>query len=212
MSDRKLSPSGWYYVVAGLVLVAGIAGFALLLIGGLSGISGSSEQVVVPGKQALDLTEIGDYTVFHEYRCVIDGRVYSGRPDDASGIECSLVRTSDGHEVKLSPASVHSTYTIGARAGVSVFEFNIDAPGEYMFEANYAAGRLGPKTVMAIGQGFVGRLLVTILGGLGIMLGSFGLAITIVIVTAVKRRRSARRPPEIDEDSVYHAPPVQEGA
>jgi hypothetical protein len=209
MSDRKLTPSGWYYVLAGLVAVAGIAGFAMLLIDGISAISSGSTQVVVPGKQALTLTETGDYTVFHEYRCVIDGTVYSGHAGDASGIECRLTRTSDGQDIKLSPASMHSTYTIGSRAGVSLFEFNIDAPGEYTFEANYPAGRFGPKTVMAIGQGFVGRLLVTILGGLGILFGSLGLAITIVIVTAIKRRRSATRSPEIIEDSVYRVPPVQ---
>ena len=203
MSETNVKPSGWYYVVAGLVLVGGIAGFVFILIDGLSDLSGSMQQVVVPGQHELTLTEAGSHTVFHEYRSVFGDKVYSSRQGGISGLRCRLVSKTTDREVQLSPSSMNSTYSMGSRSGVSIFDFNIDAPGDYMFSAQYPPGQDGPETVMAIGQGFMGRLMMTILGGLGTMFGSMGLAIAIAVVTFIKRRKSRKSPPDIPEVSVY---------
>ncbi|MDP6636256.1 MAG: hypothetical protein QGG42_15255 [Phycisphaerae bacterium] len=204
MAPAKLKPSGWCYVVAGAVLVAGIAGFILFLVGGLSDLSGGLTQMIVPGQHQITLSETGSHTVFHEHRSVVGDKVYSTGPGGISGLRCKLVSKADGREIPLHQGSVSTSYSMGSRSGVSIFDFSIDSPGEYVFSAQYPPGRDGPETVMAIGHGFVGQLLVTILGGIGIMFGSLGLAAAIAVVTFVKRRRSGRRPPEVPEASVYH--------
>ncbi len=82
---------------------------------------------------------------------------------------------------------------MGSRSGVSVFDFSVDSPGEYVFSAKYPADQEGPETVLTVGHGFVKKLLVTILGGLGMMFGGLGLAAAIAVITFVKRLRARRR-------------------
>ncbi|MDP6542811.1 MAG: hypothetical protein QGH60_02405 [Phycisphaerae bacterium] len=91
MSETEVKPSGWYYVLAGLVLAGGIAGFALFLFSGLTDLSGGLTQMVVPGEHELTLSEAGDYTVFHEYRSVVGSKVYSTGQGGISGFNAASV-------------------------------------------------------------------------------------------------------------------------
>ena len=117
MPEMKVSPSRWYYALAGAVLVAGLVGFVLILFSGISGITGGLTQMVVPGRHELALTEAGKYTVFHEYRSVVGNKVYSMRQGGLPGLECSLSRKATGETVPLSRSAMNSTYTMGSRSG-----------------------------------------------------------------------------------------------
>lgn len=193
MSKIKVKPSGWYYVLAGLVLVAGISVFVVFLVNGLLGLSEGMTQMVVPGRHELKLSEAGDYTVFHEHQSVIGNKVYSTGRSGISGLQCSLRSKQTGAEIPLAPSTMNSTYSMGSRSGVSIFGFSIDSPGEYVFSAQYPPGREGPQAVLTVGHGFVRQLLTTILGGLGIMFGSILAAVAITVITYVKRRKARRR-------------------
>ena len=192
MNGQEIRPSRWYYGVAVLVLVAGAAGFAGLLFKNLSGLGESLRQVVVPGKADLALTEPGDYTVFYEYRSVVGSKVYSTEKD-LPGLECALVAKNSGSKVVLSRATSSSTYTLGGREGVSVFEFRVDQPGTYEFSAAYGAGKEGPEAVMAIGHDFTVHLLATIFGALGLIFGSLALSVAIFVVTLIKRSKAQKQ-------------------
>lgn len=193
MSRIKVTPSGWYYVLAGLVFVAGSVGFGLFLFSGLSGLSGGLRQMVVPGQHELTLSGAGDHTVFHEYQSVVGSKVYSTGQGGIAGLRCSLSSKATGQEIPLSPSTVNSTYSVGSRSGVSIFDFSIDSPGDYLFSARYPAGQEGSQAVLTVARGFVEKLLVTILGGLGMMFGGLGIAIAIAVITFVKRRGARRR-------------------
>ncbi len=205
MSETRVKPSGWYYVLAGMVLVGSITGFVLFLVSGLTGLSDSLTQIVVPGERELTLKEAGDHTVFHEYRSVVGNKVYSTGKGGSSGLRCTLRSKATGREIPLSPSSMNSTYSMGSRSGASIFDFSIDSPGDYLFAAQYPPGQDGPETVLSVAQGFVKKLMVTILGGLGMMFGGLGLATAIAVITFVKRRRSRRLPPDLAEASPYRA-------
>lgn len=192
MNGQEIRPSRWYYGVAALVVVVGVAGFAWFLFKNLSGLGESLQQVVVPGRADLELTEPGQYTVFYEYRSVVGNRVYSTERD-LRGLRCALAAKESGSRVVLSRASSSSTYTLGGREGVSVFEFRVDQPGTYEFSATYGAGREGPEVVMAIGHDFTGRLLRAIFGGLGLFFGSLGLGLAIFLVTLIKRSKARKQ-------------------
>ena len=192
MNGQEIRPSRWYYGVAVLVFFLGVAGFAWLLFKNLSGLGESLRQVVVPGKADLVLTEPGDYTVFYEYRSVVGSKVYSTEKG-LSGLECTLAASNSGSKLVLSPASSSSTYTLGGREGVSMFEFRVAQPGTYVFSATYGPGKEGPEVVMAIGHDFTGRLVATILGGLGLFFGSFAAAVAIFLVTLIKRSKARKQ-------------------
>ena len=205
MSEKKIKPSGWFYVLAGLVLVGGMVGFGFFLVDGLSDLSGGLTQVVVPGSQELTFSKTGAHTVFHEHKSIVGSKMYSMTPGGLAGLQCRLVSKADGQEILLSPTSMSSTYSMGSRSGVGVFDFNIDSPGEYLFSASYPPEQEGPQAVLAIGHGFVEQLLTTVLGGLAIMFGSLTAAIAIALTTFFMRRGAKKR---LQEDA---CPPVLPG-
>ncbi len=193
MPNIKVKPSRWYYVLAGLVLGAGLAGFGWFVLSGLSGLTGALTQVVVPGRQELNLSETGEYTIFHEYRSVVGNQVYSMARGELTGLRCNLRCKETGEEIPLSPSAMTSTYSLGSRSGVSVFDFRIDSPGIYVLSALYPVGEEGPETVLSVGHGFVKQLLVTVFGGLGIMFGAGVAAVAITVITYVKRQRAHKQ-------------------
>jgi len=191
MNGQEIRPGRGYYVLAVLVFIAGIGLFAWLLFKNLSGLSEGLKQVVVPGKTDLVLSKAGNYTVFYEYRSVVGNKVYLTERS-LSGLICTLVSKSTGSEIRLSPATMTSTYTLGGREGVSILEFQISQPGAYEFSAGYAEGREGPEVVLAIEQDFGARLFATIIGGLAVLFGSMALALVIFLVTLNKRSKAKK--------------------
>jgi len=182
-------PSGWWFVFAGLVGATVLGLFIYFLFTGIFGLTDGLTQVVVPGKAELKLVETGGYTIFHEYRSRVKGKTYTWGVS-LTGLTCHLTAPS-GDEVPLRPASVNSTYSINERAGTAVLEFTIAEPGVYQFSAAYSDGRAEPEGVLAIGHGFVSKLVTLILTCIATLVFGEGIAVAIVVVTIVRRRRAA---------------------
>lgn len=185
-------PSRKGYVFAAAVLAAGVVGFVLVLFLGLSGLS--MQRVVVPGSAELALKESGRYTIYHESRSVMDGRVYD--VDDVSGLTVELVSAETGESVPLDSPGANTTYDLRGRSGRGVLTFEVDRPGAYRLSADYPAGG-GPETVLAVGKGIGTRIAMTVVGAIAIAIGSFLLAAAIAVVTFVRRRRAIRAAPPV---------------
>jgi len=184
-------PGRWYYGLAAAVFVAGCVYFGVFLWQNISRIGENLTQVVVPGKSQLTLSKPGKYTIFYEHQSVVGNKVYS-TGQELSGLECSLVSMDTGAEIALSPSAMNSTYSLGSRSGVSVFDFQIERPGAYELSAQYSEGREGPEVVLAIGQGFAEDIFKTVFGALGILFGSIGLAVAIIVITLIKRDKAKK--------------------
>src|SRR5208283_1139575 len=122
MDEPRITPSRWYYVLAGVVFVVGWVLFALFLFKTLSGMGAKLQQVAAPGETDLTLREPGNYTIFYEYHSVIGDKVYSTE-ESLSGLACVLVSKAKNSEIALSPSSMNSTYELGGRSGRSIFDF-----------------------------------------------------------------------------------------
>ena len=192
MDSEPISPSRWYYALAGAVIVAGVAFFVITIWKGVSSLPSKLQQVVAPGKAELTLSTSGDYTIFYEYQSVIGNRVYS-TGEDVPGLECTLISKATGAPVALSRSAVNSTYSIGGRSGKSVFDFHIDQPSVYEITSGYPEGRQGEEVVLAVGQGVAMGIIKMVFQSIGILFGSIALTIAIVLITAIKRRNSAKR-------------------
>ena len=187
----RLRPSWWWYVVGGCLIAAAEAGTAVFLIHGVLGGDMDMQRVVVPGESPLTLSRPGSYTIFNEYQSVMVGTCYSNR-EDLAGLTCVLKESKTGRVVNLSPVDGRTSYSGGGRAGVGVFAFEISEPGEYVLTGTYTGpGARGPA-VLAIAHEFGKKLLVLILGSMGISFGGGGLGIVIVLVTFFKRRKARR--------------------
>jgi hypothetical protein len=99
-----------------------------------------SIQIVVPGSSDITLPQPGEYTIFYEYRSMVDNRIYS-TDQDIPAIIVNIVSTDTGDEIALTTPSTSSTYTIGGRSGIGLFDFSIDKPGIYEISASYPAAR-----------------------------------------------------------------------
>jgi hypothetical protein len=182
-------PGRIWYFVAVLVATAGWIGMVVVLAAGLAGSAERMTRVVVPGQAELDLQQPGNYTIFHEYQSTIGNRVYN--VESVSGLNVSVRAKAGGPPLPLR-SGVSSQYNYSGHAGRSLFNFEIREPGSYILSAAYDDGRKEPQTVLAIDRGFVGSLVVTILGALALALGGMATAITMFIVVFVKRRRARR--------------------
>jgi hypothetical protein len=191
MDDMEITPSRKYYVLAGMVFVAGWVLFAWFLVKGLSGMGAKLQQVVAPGETNLTLREPGNYTVFYEYHSVIGDKVYSTE-ESISGLACTLVSKAKDSKISISPTSSNSTYEFGGRSGRSIFVFRIDQPGVYALSATYPQGQQGPEVVLAVGKDFTTGIFTTVLGALAMLFGSIATAVAITLVTLIKRSKAEK--------------------
>ena len=190
--DNKIKPSGWYYGFAVLILIVGIVLFVVFIFYNLKTLPEGLTQLVAPGKSNLTLQTTGKYTVYYEYQSVVGGRVYSTGENLPSGLQFSVATKETGANIPISASTMKSSYSIGGRSGVSVFDFEIERPGVYELTSWYSEGQAGPEVVITVGQGFSANLLITVFGGVGICFGASVIAFIITIMTFIKRQRSKR--------------------
>jgi len=183
-------PSRIWYGAALLCLTAGIGGAVLFLLPRVAEIEGSLARVVVPGSAELRLAVAGHYTIFHEARSSIDGTIY--RADDIAGLTVAVLRLEGQRQVALAAPGANTSYDFGGHAGVSIFSFEVAAPGMYRLTARYADDRSEPRTVLAVGRDFFGALMLAIFGTVGIGLAGVGAAVSVFVVTLLKRRAAMR--------------------
>ena len=192
MDAPPSGPSRLFYALAALVGAAGLAYFAVFLVQGIGELSFGMTQVIVPGEQEIVLPEPGDYTIFHEYESVVDGKVYSG-PAGLAGMQCTLRSKATGSTVPLEKPAGQSTYTINDRSGTSVLAFTIDEPGTYVLTGEYGPNERGPDAILAIDHGFIGKLTTLIFGAMGIFFGTGICTTAIAVITYMLRNNASRR-------------------
>jgi hypothetical protein len=181
MNNHNITPSRWYYGLAIGFFIIGQLSLTLFLFNNLSGLTGALTQVVVPAKSEIVFPETGKYTVFYEYQSVVGNRLFF-TGERLSGLHCTLTSKVTGYRIPLSRPLTRSTYSLGDRKGVSVLTFNIDQQGQE-----------GPEIVLAMGRGFMKKLLGTIFGGLALFFGSVAIAIAIIVVTLLKRQKARKQ-------------------
>lgn len=195
MSNSDLGPSRWYYGLAALIAVAGIALSISTMISGISSMGSEMQQVVVPGNSDLQFSVVGEYTIFYENQSVVDGRVYSTGGDIPS-LQIEVKNKTTGIKVDTYTPGGSFSYSFGGRTGRSVLAFNIDQPGTYVLSAGYPEGTSGPQVVLAVGHGLAGSIVSGIMLPLLLFFGSIVVAAIIVILTYLKRKEAVKRADE----------------
>ncbi|MDP1749453.1 MAG: hypothetical protein Q8L22_08345 [Reyranella sp.] len=177
-----------WFVVAGLIALAGFGGAVLYVMPRLETVDAQVMRVVVPGSAVLALDKPGTYTIYHEQRSFVDGQYHAS--DSVGGLRVGLTAEATGAVVKLTEPSGSSSYSIGNRKGTSILVFTIDQPGRYRLTASLANGRAEPKAVLAVEQGMMAVLFGLIFGTLAITFGGLGVAGAIVAVTIWQRSKA----------------------
>lgn len=161
------------FIVLDSLLTLALVGW--FVVTRISEIPQSMKQVVVPGSSELELSA-GDHVVCWEHWSEVDGKSYSMSPLPMPKFDCSL-RAKDGAPVKLAEVWGKSNYTWFGRRGVAILSFTIDRPGVYAFSA-----KTDRETVLAVGPAFGRKIVMTVLGGLGIAFVMAGMTVGVVLL------------------------------
>jgi len=182
------APRRSHYVVGITILMVGLILFAIL-----SRTPGKAVppeiQIIAPGAREFYLPEAGKYTIFYEYLSILKDKTYStGLP--LSSMLAGLQSQQYYADIELSTPSRRRRYEIGGRAGVSVFEFEIESSGNYIFFIKYADDASGPDVVFAIGKL---RMLGATPGGLGTFFGILIVGGFIILRTFLRRGKARKQ-------------------
>lgn len=194
MNQQESGPSTLFYGLGALIILAGIVAAAVFMMQGVTGLAQLAEgldRLVAPGSMEVEFKEPGGYTVFYEHTSVVEGKVYR-TGGNISGMQCRLISSNTGEEVALSNASGRTSYNIGSRHGYSLMTFTIDAPGTYVFSAQYSEGT-GPQVVLAVGRALPVKAIMTLLSGIFIFIIAFMVGALIIVITLLKRHAVRKR-------------------
>jgi hypothetical protein len=204
-SPQKLKPSRWFYVVGIVILIVGPVVSSVVLFSSVFSNLGNmaaeiqSTQVVVPGSSDITLQQTGKYTIFYEYRSMVGNRIYS-TDENIPGIIVNIVSKDTGDGIPLSSASTNSSYSLGSRSGIGLFDFDIDEPGIYELSASYPAVQgqqeeQRQEIILAvIHSSVIERIFGSIMGivasAMAIVFVPFIVGVAIIIITFLKRRKA----------------------
>jgi len=210
MSEKKLKPTGWLYVLAIFLPIFACAITAVpvylsipKLPGALGDISiNSLTQVIVPGSAEINFKEAGAYAVYYEYRSTIDGMSYV-RGQYPPMMKCQLISKETGRNIELaSPDAKGEMYSTGnqGRAGVLMKSISIDQPGIHEFSCRYPDDSSQPQIVLAVGPNFVweffnlaAKPVGAMVCGMSVFLGVGVISTIMVVIVALKRNQSKSR-------------------
>ena len=186
MNHQAKKPSWLWFLVVGLILVAGIAAAVGIFVGGISSAANSLQRMIVPATQTMTFDEPGRYGIYHEHRSVLKGRTFRQWPGQID-FEATVTRLSDGAQIPVEGSTINTTYTLGKRQGRGIFQFDIEQAGQYEIVVG-----ADDEAVVAIGRSIVGTILFAILGPMGVCFASFVLGLVMAIVTIVRMVRYRR--------------------
>jgi len=187
MEQEKIRPGKVWYVAAGITGVCFIFLFAFFIVSAVTCATDSiTNRFSVPGTASMPIDKTGKYTLYFEYDSVMGGKAYHAY--DISDMLFTLTNQDTGENIKLNDSVINSYYSINGISGKSIFDFEIDEPGQYVLETLYDSGS-GQDAILAIGQPFAVQMVIRIF----LAIGSFFLALIIpaiiIVVTVVKRSK-----------------------
>lgn len=191
MQQQKIRPGKVWYVVAGLILVIGIALFIFFVVGAIKSATDSIiTRVTAPGTESIEIDKAGKYTIYFEYDSVLDGKVY--HTNDISDMYFTLTNKSTGEHIDLDNSAVNASYSLNGRSGKSIFEFEVDEPGEYILKTEYDTEN-GENAVLAVGHPFVTQMVLQIFLAIGSMFVATIVPIGIFVITLIRRGKSKKQ-------------------
>ena len=186
----RIRPSWWHCLWGLPFALIGGGFFVYTLFHGLTHVTDSLAQIVVPGSKELNLQQ-GRYSVFLEEESVVDGKVYS-TTQSIDGLTCRVRSVQNGSSVAIENASMSTSYSVEGRSGHSVLEFSIQQNGKYAFACDYGENAKGQQVVVAVGSGVGEGIFKTVIGSLASFFGGFGGALLVVLVVVFKRNRAKK--------------------
>lgn len=210
MSNHKVKPTRWFYVLAFFLPIFACTITAVPVYRSIPKLPGAFDdlninnltQVIVPGSTEVYFPEAGAYAVYYEYRSEIDGVSYV-RSQFPPMMNCQLVSKKTGEYIQLaSPNVMGEIYSTGlkGRAGVLMKSISIDRPGFHRFSCRYPDDSSRPQIVLTVGPNFIWEFINlaakpvgALVCGMLVFLSVGVISAIMVIIVALKRHQSKSR-------------------
>lgn len=178
--NTKVKFNNGNYKLTIFIFAIGIILFTTFLVYNLVNLSNSIQRVTIPNTTILTLNETGKYTIFYEYNDDVDFK-------DVKDININLLDKDTNKKLDISKVSFGSNYSFGGHKGKSIFQFNIDKPGLYELSTPNYYGDKGNITLGIVNE-FTSKILITVLGSLGILFGTIVIGFVRIIRSVSKNR------------------------
>jgi hypothetical protein len=199
----RITPSGWWFAVAGLAALVGLVVGVVVIVRGVTRYADrveDFERAAMPTTLEVEISEPGGYSIYHES----DGFL-------SEGVREPEVEVTDpsGGDVVLRTYDSEVTYDVSGYHGIGVYTFRADEAGTYEVDASMPFAT-GSDDVIAVGPGVGEDLAVAIVAGIALIgVGIVG-GIVIAVVVGVMRGRSRRA--QMPAPVVAYGPPGPWGA
>jgi hypothetical protein len=188
---ERVRPSSWYYLLAVAAVASGLGLMIYMLVSDIHRIRDSMVRWTIPGQIDLELKQSETYTVFAEGNAAGNAGPFSFG-NTLRGVSCEVHLLPSGETIQPNGSAGTTTYTYGARRGVSILEFNVPHDGTYTVACADQRTITEPKLEAAIGggtakaiSGIMARAFVFLMGG--IVVG------VLIFVRVVMLRLESRR-------------------
>lgn len=194
MDAPKRGPSWWWYAVAGVVGATSVVVGILTLVSTVFQALGRVDdfpRVPVPGVNEVTLDRAGSYTIYYEAPGVSS---FDDEPAETAvpPIRVTVRHPPGGDAIQLRRYGGSFDYSLSGHEGVALFTFRAARAGRYEVQSEAAVppGSAELAIGTSLTRGLVGRAVVV---GLVCFL-LFAGAVTILVVTAVRRYQARRSP------------------
>ena len=180
-------PSRLGYVIGTLLMVLGpLAAVVVVVLAVLDagGARDGDTRVSIPGERTVQLDD-QKYIVYYEER--------SSATDSSPPLQISVTPVQGGAPLPVSDYATDLTVSSGGRSGVAIATIEPPAEGDYRFAVAPGGQGAVPGSSAVLGEPFVARLALTIVGTALLFLLPLLVGGLIVLVTFLRRRRA--KPP-----------------
>lgn len=160
-----------------LVLILGFLISGSILYYGLTEGMGTSQKFLTPIDEEITL-EAGQYTVFHEYKVVVNGEYLVSSSADINGLTLNI-ENEEGQKVLTQSPNGQFSYNIQGREGYAIFVFEIPETGSYHVTVDNEK-----EVLLNISSMDFKILLICLLGCMG------GVVLTVIMAVVVWMKKS----------------------
>ena len=179
-----------HYILPLLVLlVGGLAGYRAFSAR-LAAIGGGLSGIAVPGERIVVFPRSGHHTLFLELKGSGWSGLLAGRGPE--GIVCTISPESGGEPLAMRRWWVRIKLSSPERRGVSLYDFQVPAPGRYRVAVRYADADATPGRVVLVGEGLFGDLRREVALLLGVPAAAITAGLAGIAVVFLMRERSKK--------------------
>ena len=181
-ADAPAAPTRAGYWLGAGIMAVGVVAAALWAVLGIASFSheiDGFQRVPLGQSGQLSLSKPGGYVIYYE-----GGRGSQGAVPD---FNVSIRPVDGGAAGDLADYRGSLTYDLGGHSGSAAGTFQVRTPGRFTFQTTTSSQATGQ---LAVGRTIGRKLVGVVLGALALGLAGLLVGGTIVIVTAVKRRKA----------------------